>query len=370
MKLLIGKYIITLVIIGWATGLWSAELAVSLENPPEEGTVIILLFDSANTFGDLRDPVRTESFTLDGRETYRLENVPPGEYAMLVVYDENRNAQVDKNFIGIPREPVGFSNAYQPKGPPSFSRAAFVLVEGETQRFDVELRRSLGERGRFGVGLGVIGRSSPYRGYDGSVIQFIPALTYTGNRFQIYGPTARFGLWGSGKVRLAATAQYRMGVYEENDSDYLSGMGDRKGTLMAGAAVSGDLPGGLGLTLGYSHDLLDKIGGGEARLELDKSFQFGRVRLTPGVALNWLSADLSNHDFGVPLESARPGRPAYDPGDTFSTEVGVGMFIEITRDWLILLNLAAEFLESEVRDSPIVEDRYVIKGFAAVNYVF
>jgi outer membrane scaffolding protein for murein synthesis (MipA/OmpV family) len=48
----------------------------------------------------------------------------------------------------------------------------------------------------------------------------------------------------------------------------------------------------------------------------------------------------------------------------------MGVFIEITRDWLVIINLAAESLSSEVTASPIVSEDYVIKGFAAVNYVF
>ena len=46
------------------------------------------------------------------------------------------------------------------------------------------------------------------------------------------------------------------------------------------------------------------------------------------------------------------------------------MFIEITRDWLFFMNVAAEALSQEVQESPIVGEDHVIKGFAAINYVF
>ena len=123
------------------------ELSVSLVNPPAIGTVYFLLFDAPNTFGDLRDPVKIVTRPLDDRKVYRIENVPPGEYALMVYHDENNNERIDKNFIGIPKEPLGFSNRYEPKGPPSYSRAAFVLGEGETHRFDVKLHSPLGKRG-------------------------------------------------------------------------------------------------------------------------------------------------------------------------------------------------------------------------------
>jgi outer membrane protein len=46
------------------------------------------------------------------------------------------------------------------------------------------------------------------------------------------------------------------------------------------------------------------------------------------------------------------------------------MFIEITRDWLVIANASVEVLEEQVTDSPIVNNDYVVKGFVATNYVF
>jgi outer membrane protein len=348
----------------------AAGLTVRLDNPPPEGMVVFVLFDSANTFGDLRAPVKVVKHTLDGRDFYDIRDIPPGEYALLVYYDVNNNDRIDRNFIGIPREPIGFSNGYQPKGPPSFNRAAFVLKEGMTRHFDVKLERPLGKLGRIGIGVGVIARSSPYRDYKGGVYQVIPAITYTGGRVQIYGPKVSVGLVGSGKLRLAATGSYRIGVYEENESVFLDGMGNRKSTLMAGLALQADLPGGVDISASYEHDVLDRIGGGTARFEIGKSFQYRVFRFSPEISVNWLGSTLSNHDFGVPAGKALPDRPAYDPGNTVSAEGGLGTFVEITKDWLVIMRTDIELLDDAVTDSPIVNDSYVIKGFGAITYVF
>ena len=348
----------------------AAQVNVRLDNPPASGTVAFLLFDSANAFGDLRDPALVFKLPLDGRGQYELEDIPPGEYALLVYYDENNNGRIDKNFIGIPKEPLGFSNRYQPKGPPSYMQAAFTLDEGETRDFDVELYRPLGQFGRIGVGAGVIARSSPYRDYNGAVYQLIPAVTYNGERLQIYGPNIQFGLAGSGKLRLAATGRYRIGVYNEADSEFLKGMGDRSNTFMAGLAVQAELPGGLEVSANYQYDILDKIGGEEASLKFDKSFQHGVLRFSPGIVFNWKSSELANHDFGVPESKATSERPAYTLDDTYSVEAKLGLFIEITQDWLLIMDVAVESLSDEVTASPIVSEDYVVKGFAVINYVF
>lgn len=348
----------------------AAELSVRLQDPPGSGTIALALFDSANAFGDLRNPTYLQTFPLDGRETYQMQGIPAGEYALLAYYDENDNLKMDRNFIGIPVEPLAFSNNYQPKGPPSYSRAAFQLTDVEPREFTVNLYRPLGERGQWGVGLGAIGRSSPYRDYNGAVTRVIPAITYTGDRLQILGPAISFGLVGTGKVRLAASGNYRIGVYEEDDSDYLAGMGDRDDAFMAGLALRMELPKGFNVSLSYRHDVLNTIGGGEARGSLDKAFQLGTLRFSPEVGVNWLAEDLANHDFGVPEDKALPGRPAYQLNSSYSVDVGIGMLYEITTEWLVVMNIAAEFFESGITDSPIVEEDYVLKGFFAINYLF
>jgi len=348
----------------------AAEIRISLVEAPPSGNVVFMLYDSPNAFGDLRDPVRIETAPLDGRETYIITNVPPAEYALMVFYDENRNNLIDKNFIGIPNEPLGFSNEYQPKGPPSYARAAFTLSENDTRQFDVRLYRPLGRRGRIGIGPGLIWRSSPYRDYEGGVYQFIPSITYTGDRLQWFGPRVQFGLVGSGKLRLAATGTYRIGPYEEDGSDYLAGMGDAESTFMMGLALQAELPGGLDLSLGGSADVLDQIGGYEATIGLNKSFQLGICRLSPEIAVNWMDDHMAMNDYGVASNEVRPGRAAYDPGAVFSVEGGIGLFIEITRDWLFVTSAAMEWLGAEASDSPIVEQDWVFKGFSAINYVF
>ena len=76
--------------------------------------------NAADAFGDLRDPAQEFSLPAVGDGVYALENVSDGKIAVLVYHDENENGLIDKNFIGIPREPLAISNAYRPKGPPSF----------------------------------------------------------------------------------------------------------------------------------------------------------------------------------------------------------------------------------------------------------
>jgi outer membrane protein len=348
----------------------AADLELRLENTPASGTLVFQVYDAADAFGDLRDPAQEFSQPAVGDGIYRLEDISDGEIAVLVYHDENANGLMDKNFIGIPRELLAISNAYQPKGPPSFARASFDMPSDEPLQIDMKMYQVLGERGRLGLGVGVIGRSNPYRDSSRTVSQVIPAVTYVGERLQWFGPALRYGILGSGKLRLAAAAEYRIGVYEEADSTFLSGLGDREDTVLAGFGLQYEIAEGFELEVLYQHDALDRIGGGMANVRLSRGIPWGTAVFVPKIAYNWLGSEMSNHDFGVPQSAATPDRPAYQLGSTTSVEAGVGVFIELTENWRIIIDVAGERLQDSVAASPIVDDDVVIKGIAVATYVF
>ena len=353
-----------------AAPLFAAEATVQIVNAPASGTLIIQVFDSPNAFGDFRNPTVESRFELTDGPTFQIGGLPAGTVAMIAFVDENDNGILDKNFIGIPKERLAISNDYRPKGPPVFQRAAIELSAAGPNSIDLDLFRVLGERGRLGVGAGVVGQSSPYVGSDETVLQPIPAITYNGERLQWVGPNLQYGIVGSGKARLALSASYRIGAYEEADSPVLAGLGDREDTLLAGVGFRYELPGGVNLLARYEHDVLDRIGGGQGRVRLSKGLQAGIFRLVPQVSLNWLSEDLANHDFGVPASAATVTRPAYSTGDAMSIELGFGSFIEITENWRAVVNLSVEQFGDDIGDSPIVDTDRVVRGFAAITYVF
>ncbi len=69
--------------------------------------------------------------------------IPPksGRYSVLVVFDKNGNGKMDKNFLGIPTEPVGLSrNPAPPKfGPPAFKDASFDYPQNTSLEFRIRL---------------------------------------------------------------------------------------------------------------------------------------------------------------------------------------------------------------------------------------
>jgi uncharacterized protein (DUF2141 family) len=46
----------------------------------------------------------------DRQATVVWDHLPPGDYGVAAIHDENRNAKLDRNLIGIPKEGFGFAN--------------------------------------------------------------------------------------------------------------------------------------------------------------------------------------------------------------------------------------------------------------------
>jgi outer membrane protein len=348
----------------------AATVELRLADAPVEGALVVQVYDAADAFGDLRDPAREYFLTASGEGPYRLNDVPSGKVAILVYHDANNNGRIDKNFVGIPREPLAISNNYEPKGPPRFSRASFNLSPGDEINLSLTMNRVLGDRGLFGLGVGIIGRGSPYVGSTENVTRVIPAVTYVGERLQWFGPALRYGIAGSGKLRLAAAAEYRIAAYEETDSAILAGLGDREDLLLAGIALQYEISEGFDLEALYQHDVSDRVGGGMGRVRLSRGFPWGTAIFVPQASYNWLSSELSNHDFGVPALAATVDRPAYELGSTTSVEAGMTVLIELNDNWRIIANVAAEKLDRDITRSPIVDDDVVMKGLALITYIF
>jgi uncharacterized protein (DUF2141 family) len=74
----------------------------------------------------------------DTTASVTFQAVPPGEYAISAFLDENTNGTLDRNFMGMPKEPIGLSNMSpnrsQPQGRsrPSFDKSKFTVNGAKT----------------------------------------------------------------------------------------------------------------------------------------------------------------------------------------------------------------------------------------------
>lgn len=104
----------------------------------QEGTIRAALFKSESDYKSDDREAEESTPAKTGGVSLIFKNVPPGRYSISCFQDVNDNGKIDLSFIGIPKEPYGFSNNVMGKfGPPSFDQMAFEV--GESNR-EVEIR--------------------------------------------------------------------------------------------------------------------------------------------------------------------------------------------------------------------------------------
>lgn len=113
-----------------ATATATENLSVTVSNVKVgKGNVRVGLFDQEDGFPNgkiFRGEVATSK---TGAVTVVFKDLEPGVYAVSVFQDLNGNKKLDKNFVGIPKEPYGFSGKWK-SGGSSFGKAAFELKPG------------------------------------------------------------------------------------------------------------------------------------------------------------------------------------------------------------------------------------------------
>lgn len=97
--------------------------------PASKGQIRVAVYDTSESFLS-KDKVFMSGMAeaKEGKTEVSINDVPDGEYAVVLFHDENGNRELDTNFFGIPKEPVGFSNAKMKTfGPPKFRECSFKM---------------------------------------------------------------------------------------------------------------------------------------------------------------------------------------------------------------------------------------------------
>lgn len=100
-------------------------LDVNVENVRDgEGHVLVAVCPRAD-FLSPHCPYVGKAIPRPGTVRVRVEGIPPGVYAVQAFQDSNDNMEIDRNFLGLPTEGIGFSNDAPFRfGPPRFADAA------------------------------------------------------------------------------------------------------------------------------------------------------------------------------------------------------------------------------------------------------
>lgn len=117
----------------------SAPLEVTVTGvKAQTGEIRVAIFDSAESFQ--KKPTRTVVLPVDAESIqFSVDDLPAGEFAIMLFHDLDSNEKMKTNLVGMPREPWGASlEGTKLFGPPKWKDVVFVHADTGTS-INIEL---------------------------------------------------------------------------------------------------------------------------------------------------------------------------------------------------------------------------------------
>jgi uncharacterized protein (DUF2141 family) len=119
----------------------AATVEITIANVRNANGVVHVDLCPQKVFLTEKCPYSGEAPAHAGTVSVTIHDVAPGQYAAQANHDENRNHKVDKNFLGIPKEGIGFSrDAKIHMAPPKFGDAVFAVDATPVQKIAFAMR--------------------------------------------------------------------------------------------------------------------------------------------------------------------------------------------------------------------------------------
>ena len=113
--------ILFLILTGWLSNHFEnsnsseVKMVIEIENIKHiNGQPILIAVDKRDNFLKNGIPFRNATVDASGSRLEYTFQVPPGDYAVSIYQDVNKNGKMDKNLFGAPSEPYAFSRNYKP----------------------------------------------------------------------------------------------------------------------------------------------------------------------------------------------------------------------------------------------------------------
>jgi outer membrane protein len=219
-----------------------------------------------------------------------------------------------------------------------------------------------------GLGAMVINMSTEYKGSNGETSLF-PVAFYSDNDFSISGTEAAVFLLESGNWWLDGTASFRLQGFDEDLSEFTSGMDDRSSSFDLGMSLNYYSSEAGYLSFDVRHDASGIHKGHEFTMNYAYPLQWGRVIFTPGISIQRQSSELVNYYYGIKYKEVTIDREYYEGKSTFNYALDLDFEYELTKSWIIGASVTIIKLGNSIKNSPIVNEKnnYMI---SSINVVY
>lgn len=210
--------------------------------------------------------------------------------------------------------------------------------------------------------------TNPYVGEDTEVVPY-PLITYRKGPLSIGTLGIEYEAYDANDLTFSVGVLPRFSGLFSTDAPELDGI-NRNVTGDLALTFDYDLGRGFHTGLVLRQEVTGEHDGQELILDAGYGIQFGKLSLELGGGVALQSGDLSQYIWGVSSSEARPDRPAYAPGDVIIPFVEINAFRPINDRWTLVGGVRADFLPSEISDSPIVNGDDIFSARLGISLSF
>lgn len=220
----------------------------------------------------------------------------------------------------------------------------------------------------FLYGVGLLLNREIYKGYERREV-LLPMLGYRGEKLTVFGPFVSYEVLKSGALEFQVHARPRFQGFDESDSDVFAGMEEREFSMDLGFGLE-YAQDDLKFELSSLNDVLDRSNGTELELGLSKVFRRGPLFIEPGLGISYLDSQHVDYYYGVSENEVNGFRARYEGDDAINTNLGISFMTPIFLEGLTRFGIEHTWFDSEIADSPLVEDDKSLSFFLAFSRFF
>ncbi len=211
-------------------------------------------------------------------------------------------------------------------------------------------------------------RSRSYASADAKAYP-TPLFAREGKRLHRRHWVASYWLPAGRSGSLGPVTQSLSGSRDDEDSVAFHGVNDRLWSLAAGPGISWPTRIGLFGLSGVA-GTLGSHRGQELEFSYRVLFNLGGFDLIPSAGMRWKSQDFVDYSYSMRSSETWAGRPAYEGENTFDPFVRLAVRCKLTEGWSLLATAQYEWLDGEIRNSPVADADYDASLLVSMLYLW
>ena len=226
--------------------------------------------------------------------------------------------------------------------------------------------------GSAGLGGGIRMGQDPYLAADNDDhrnLDLVPLYLYEGKYFFARGASGGIHIVDNDTYELNVLARYRFQQLDPDRNEFYEGLEERRQTLDAGIEFRITQAWGE-LAVNWLTDTLDRHNGQQAQVTYRYRFEAGRWSISPFITWTYQDKKLTDYYFGVSEAEARFDRPEFSAGSSQWNTFGLNTAWHFSDRIVFFANVAFSGADSDVWDSPLVEESNMSQLFIGGTYTF